>query len=76
MIPAKLVVPILPLPSKKKSSERIDGIVALIMALDCATRHADNYAGGSVWVVGKADDSLGIPLQPYEGLNHMQNALS
>ena len=30
--------------------ERIDGIVALIMALDCATRHADNYAGGSVWV--------------------------
>ena len=28
-------------PSKKKSTERIDGIVALIMALDCATRHAD-----------------------------------
>ena len=27
-------------PSKKKSVERIDGIVALIMALDRATRHA------------------------------------
>lgn len=33
-------------PSKKKSSEKIDGVVALIMALDRAARHAE---GGSVY---------------------------
>jgi phage terminase large subunit-like protein len=37
-------------PSKKKSSERIDGIVALIMGLDRATTHAevDWYVPGSL----------------------------
>ena len=29
-------------PSKKKSTERIDGIVALVMGLDRATRHASS----------------------------------
>jgi phage terminase large subunit-like protein len=33
-------------PSKKKSTEKIDGIVALIMAIDRATRNAE---GGSVY---------------------------
>jgi phage terminase large subunit-like protein len=33
-------------PSKKKSTERIDGIVALVMAIDRATRNADTT---SVW---------------------------
>lgn len=33
-------------PSKKKSTEKIDGIVALVMAIDRATRHADT---SSVW---------------------------
>jgi phage terminase large subunit-like protein len=33
-------------PSKKKSTEKIDGIVALIMAIDRAVRHAQ---GGSVY---------------------------
>ena len=28
-------------PSKKKSQERIDGIVALVMAVDLATRHLE-----------------------------------
>ena len=36
-------------PSKKKSIERIDGIVALIMALDRATR---NSPLGSVYDIG------------------------
>lgn len=30
-------------PSKKKSSERIDGIVALVMALDRASRHVSEF---------------------------------
>lgn len=34
-------------PDKEKSTEKIDGIVALIMALDRATRHAGNH--GSVY---------------------------
>jgi phage terminase large subunit-like protein len=32
-------------PDKEKSSERIDGAVALIMALDCALRHSRESFG-------------------------------
>jgi len=41
-------------PSKSKSTERVDGIVALVMALDRATRHRDDahvYSGEGLLVV-------------------------
>ena len=37
-------------PSKAKSTERIDPIVAMIMALDRASRHADEGEGGAFFV--------------------------
>ena len=40
-------------PSKKRSTDRIDGIVALVMALDRASRHHESiYGGQDLLVVG------------------------
>lgn len=36
-------------PDKQKSTEKIDGVVATIMALDCAIRGGNAHAGGSVY---------------------------
>jgi len=37
-------------PSKKRSPERIDGIVAMIMALDRATREPPRFDGHLLWL--------------------------
>lgn len=37
-------------PSKKRSPERIDGIVALVMALDRATREPPRFDGNLIWI--------------------------
>jgi phage terminase large subunit-like protein len=45
-------------PDKEKSTERIDGVVALIMALDRAIRHEDG--GTSIYDTGERNGIMFI----------------
>lgn len=51
-------------PSKKKSQERIDGMVALVMGIDLATRHIESksiYSEPGAVFVDELDVSLVLP---------------
>ena len=52
-------------PSKKKSKEKIDGVVAAIMALDGAVRYDDTAVKGGIVVIDFENDIVtrnGVPI--------------